>query len=284
MTIANNDVSLLIFTCQGREHLLEKTYKSFIAACDFPFAYILLAIDGTVNSAVIDHISPDLVVYNYKRKGYVNSIKNALLNIKTPYFFWLEDDWLFPQNIAVAEMLNELQENDDWAEIVLSKYGPLSTDLKALPIKDNLYQTTFGFSANPCICNTRHLQNGFQLLANAPKGDKLGEDGFENFLSKTFDGLNIKCVIADPVDHIPVLHEGYLESTPRNWHMTNSLEEKTSAHLLTIPSPSVTRKLTMVLKLYLSFLKLATGQLFSDKVYELCFRIIAMAKTIKKDE
>jgi len=192
--------------------------------------------------------------------------------------------WLFHRQINAELFLNIISEQSSWAEIVLSKDGPLAPGAKINPLGNNLYQTIFGFSANPCFCNTSHLQAAFKLLEESPKGDKLGEDGFENFLTRTFKTKNIACVIIDPVDHLPISHEGYLESTPRNWHMTNSLEAKTNNHLLTIPAPSVARRLLMVLKLFTTFFTLAINQLTSNKVYELCFRIIAAAKTIKKDE
>jgi hypothetical protein len=277
-------VSLIIFTCEEREHLLQKTYGSFLAVCDYKFNHIILAIDGIVNPAIIAYIKPDLVVYNYKRKGYVNNIKNALINVNTGYFFWLEDDWKFHAKIDMPSLLYLLERNDDWAEILLSKNGPLEPKFQIYPIANNLYQTPFGFSANPCICNSKHIKSAFASLNDSTKGDKLGEDGFEDFLSKTFAKENIKCVIIDPVDHFPISHEGYLETTPRNWHMTNSLEEKTKPHLLTIEEPSTFRKLLMPFKLAGTFLKLAFSQLFNNKVYELCFRIITSAKTIKKDE
>lgn len=279
-----NPITLLIFTCEGREHLLKKTIDSFKAACSYEFARVILAIDGVINSDIISYINPDLAVYNYKRKGYVNSINNALVNIHTDYFFWLEDDWNFHEKIDMAHLLAIMQKNEDWAEMVFSQFGPLKPEMKNRPLGGNLYQTPFGFSANPCICTSSHLQSAFAMLSNAAKGDKLGEDGFENFLTRVYQNENIKCVIIDPVDHISISHEGYLETTARNWHMTNSLEERTKEHLLTMPRPSLARKLYMVVKLFAAFFKLAAGQLVNNKVYELCFRVIASAKTIKKDE
>jgi hypothetical protein len=275
---------LIIFTCEGREHLLQKSYESFSKACDYPFRKTILAIDGRISPKVIDTIQPDIIVQSYNRKGYVHNIISALKQVDAPYFFWLEDDWKFNSSIDIPFLMGTLKKNKDWAEIVFSQAGPLKPEAKLHPFGNNMYQTIFGFSANPCICNSAHLKSTFTLLAESPKGGKLGEDGFENFLSRAFEKENIKCVILDPVDHLPISHEGYLESTPRNWHMTNSLESKTKAHLLTIPPPSIFRKLLMVLKLIKAFVNLSIGQLFNNKVYELCFRIITSAKTVKKDE
>ena len=278
------NLTLVIFTCESREHLLVKTFQSFSAACGYEFEKVILAIDGQIDPAAIAQINPDVILQYAKRRGYAHSISKALKLIDTPYFFWLEDDWTFHREIDVPCYAQSLATHPDWAEIVFSKDGPLDAASRVNAMGENMYETTYGFSANPCFCNTGHLQQAFQLLERAPKGDKLGEDGFENFLSKTFEKQNIKCVLVDPVDHLPISHEGYLESTPRNWHMTNSLETKTSNHLMTIPAPSIGRRLLMIFKLMSAFGRLVIAQLGSNKIYEFCFRVIASAKTIKNDE
>jgi hypothetical protein len=207
--ITSEKINLIIFTCQGREHLLLKSYASFKNACDYEFGKIILAIDGPVDPSIIAEIKPDLVIQHPERRGYVNSIAQTVKVITSPYFFWLEDDWSFNQKIDLPYLLSQLQQNNDWAEIILSKYGPLSDEMKLYPLADNLYQSIYGFSANPAICNTGHIQTAFTKLAN--KGAILGEEGFEVFLWKKFEAENIKCAILDPVDQQSLSHEGYLE-------------------------------------------------------------------------
>ncbi|MBS1519718.1 MAG: hypothetical protein JST50_01880 [Bacteroidetes bacterium] len=282
--IASLPMTLVIFTCEGREHLLYNTFNSFKASCNYSFFKTVLAIDGKINPGVIDHIQPDVVIQSPVRKGYVNNILQALAQIDTHYFFWLEDDWKFHTKIDLSSITERLIAHPNWVEIIYNKNGPLTADEKKTHLEDNLYQTPYGFSANPCICRTAFIKDGFSNLLSEPKGDKLGEDGFENSLSKYFKKQNLICVFHDPVDHTVISHEGYLESTPRNWHMTNSLDQKTEKHLLTITKPSLVRKLAMILKLTGTFLKLSFRQLVNDEIYEFCFRIIASAKTIKKDE
>jgi hypothetical protein len=262
--------------------LIYKTYNSFKAACDYNFSKTILAIDGKVNPAVIDHIQPDVVIQSPVRKGYINNIMQALTAIDTDYFFWLEDDWKFNEAIDLVHYLDILNKHPDWAEIFFSKFGPLKTEFKTFPLGNDLYKTTFGFSANPGICSIKHIRPAFALLAQSPKGDKLGEDGFENFLSKTFEKDGIVCAIVDPVDHIAISHEGDLESTPRNWHMTNSLEQKTEEHLMVIPRPTFWRRLAMMLKLTSAFFRLSFKQLVNDETYEFCFRIISGLKSLRK--
>src|ERR1700743_2015216 len=196
-----NEVSLVIFTCTGREHLLQKTYTSFLAQCSYKFSKVILAIDGSVNPAILAYVNPDMVIYGYHRKGYVTSIKNALINIDTPFFFWLEDDWEFHANVDVPYFVGQLTEHPDWVQIFYSKNGPLPHQLKTHFIHDNLYQYVDGFSANPCFNRTQFLKKGFNELVHAEKGNTLGADGFENFLTAYFKSKQIKSIIHDPVNH-----------------------------------------------------------------------------------
>ncbi len=278
-----NNLALVIFTCEGREHLLSKTFQSFSAACSYKFEKVILAIDGKIDLLVIDQVKPDVIIQYNRRRGYAHSISKTIRIIDTPYFFWLEDDWIFHREFDAAYFLNIITQHPDWVEVVFSKTGALEPEAKINSFGNDLYQSIHGFSTNPSFCNTAHLQAAFKLLEKSPKGDKLGVDGFENFLVKTFDNENIKSAMIDPGEQPHISHEGYLESTPRNWHMTNSLETKTSNHLLTLPVPSLARRLLMIGKLFRAFCKLSIGQLSSNKIYEFCFRVMASAKTIKKD-
>jgi hypothetical protein len=277
-------ISLVIFTCSNREHLLKKTYDSFLASCDYKFDQIILAIDGVIDESAIAYINPDLVIYGYKRKGYVISIKNTLININADYFFWLEDDWSFHIKIDVPYYIGLLEKNPRWAEIAYSKYGPLTDEFKVQKLGDNLYENINGYSANPSFNCTSLLRKGFYNMDFVQrKKDDSGEIGFENFLTAYFGENSINCVLIDPVDHTAISHEGYLESTPRNWHMLSSLEEKPDKHLLAVPTPSFWRRLFMVLKLAKAFISLSFRQLWNDEVYDLSFRIIALNIVTKKN-
>lgn len=280
--ITLDPVTLVIFTCESREHLLYNTYNSFKASCDYPFSKTILAIDGKINPEVIYQVQPDVVIQSPVRKGYVNNIIQALPAIDSNYFFWLEDDWKFHESIDLAYYLKIINQRPTWAEIFFSKFGPLEPDFKVNPLGNHLYKTTFGFSANPGICSTGHIRWGFELLVKSPKGDKLGEDGFENFLSKLFEQEGIVCAIIDPVDHEAISHEGYLESSSRKWHMTSSLDRTDLKHQMVIARPQLWRRFAMMFKLFVTFFRLTFKQLFDDEVYEFCFRIISSLKTFKK--
>src|SRR5260221_161401 len=90
-----SDLTLLVFTCTAREHLLSETWKSWeTAICQAGPRKRLVAVDGAFDSSAYRDISPDVVVQSPIRCGYVCSILRALPLIETEFFLWLEDDWL----------------------------------------------------------------------------------------------------------------------------------------------------------------------------------------------
>lgn len=281
----NNNITLVIFTCEGREHLLSQTISSFRKHFSYNWSKVILAIDGQVHPQLKNEIRPQLILQHPQRSGYVNSISTTLKAINTPYFFWLEDDWTFHSSVSIEILVEQLENHQDWAEIVLSKTGALTEAEKINPLNGIFFHSINGFSANPCLCNTKLLQDAFTELESAPKGGQLGQDGFENFLTRKFSSDNIKTVILDPVDHFPISHEGYLETTPRKWHMTNSLEETSSLeHLITIPIPPFWRRISMIFKLIAIFFKLMIVQLYNNKIYEFCFRIVTSSNSTLKNK
>src|ERR1700712_1204347 len=122
--MAAEEVTLVIFTCEGREHLLQQCFKSFSAACNFKFKKVILAVDGQIDPSVISLINPDVVVQSYKRKGYVNNITQTIGLIDTNYFFWLEDDWKFHTTINLRPLIEQLNINRHWVQVVYNKENP----------------------------------------------------------------------------------------------------------------------------------------------------------------
>lgn len=278
-------ISLVIFTCSDREHLLKRTYDSFLASCDYKFDQVILAIDGVIDESAIAYINPDLVVNGYQRKGYVVSIKNTLINVKGDYFFWLEDDWNFNIKIDVPGYINLLKKHPDWAQVIYSKYGPLTDEFKLNKVDDNLFENKNGFSTNPGFNRTQFVRDGYNNLDQSRKQYSDKEWGHEDLIKFYLGEKGLKYVLIDPVDHTSISHEGYLESTPRNWHMISSLDEtkKEHQHLMAVPPPPFARRVYMVLKLLVAFISIAFRQLWNDEVYDLSFRIIALNIVTKKN-
>jgi len=270
----NNKVSLVIFSCEGRERLLINTLTSFLAKANFTFDQVILAIDGPFDLRSIN-LKSDLIVQSPVRKGYVNSITTALKLITSEYFVWLEDDWEFFDDLKIQSYLKYLQENENFAQITHSKYGPLPPDFKNRFLMSDLYEN-HGFSANPCICRTSFLQEAFTDLTLQSSKDDFKLTGFETFLTAYFKNKKYKCIIIDREMKI-MDHSGYLESTDRQYHMIHSLSEHTEQTYISgfgsDVEISIRSRLFMLPKLLISFVILSGRLLFDRQSYDYALRV-----------
>lgn len=274
------DITLVIFTCEGRAHLLQKTYDSFINASAYQFSKIILAIDGEIDQDIIRQINPTLIVQSTKRVGYVKSIINALANIQTPYFFWLEDDFIFLQELPLDKIYQTLAKMENWAGIFLSRSAPLSHEEKQIHHFEDFYVPNFQYSVSPALCRTQFFKQAFAEMVSRSKDEISKTYGFENFLVDYFIENQIGYALLDPGKIAHVNHFGQLESTAREYHMINSLDEKESsigheyisgfgAHR----KITLINKLALLPKLFLAFAYLSI-KLFSDREsYDFAFRI-----------
>jgi len=282
-------VSLVIFTCEGRDHLLLKSFESFSKSCEDVFTYKLLVIDGKINQAAIDLVSPDMIIQSAVRRGYVNSIITALKNIETDYFFWLEDDFLFNQKVPLDYMLNTMVKDKSWAGIFLSRTAPLTLAEKKIHLFDNLYVPDFGFSVSPTLCKTEHIKNAFAAIIAHPKDESTKYISFEPFIDEFFIKNELKYAIIDPGSISHVEHFGGLESTAREYHMINSVSipinpenKEYISGLNRYRKPSLYNKLGMFFKLYISVFYLSIKLFFSREAYDFAFRIyVAFLKRFK---
>jgi hypothetical protein len=274
------DVTLMIFTCQGREHLLVKSYLSFKNACDYKFDKTILAIDGPVDVAIITAINPDLVIQHTARQGYVNAIATVINLINTLYFFWLEDDYVFTQDIKLADMLAVMYKDAAWAGISLCKIAPLTPLTKQHHIQDNLYVPEFGFAVSPALCKTIYIKDAFAAITAYEKNADTTYVSFEPFIGEFFIKNNLKYAIIDSGDVAHAEHIGFLESTGREYHMINSMDEKhTSVDKEFISglgreqTITLYNKIAMLPKLWYAVIVLSFG-LFNRRVaYDFAFRI-----------
>ncbi|MDB4907218.1 MAG: hypothetical protein JWO05_2002 [Gemmatimonadetes bacterium] len=274
MTSGAPRVALLVFTCEGREHLLEQTLASFSAACPYPFTRRVLVADGPVGPRAVEHASPDLLVQHPKRRGYVRSIADAIRQVEEEYFFWLEDDWEFAEPVRLEALLATLQAHGELAQVRLSKTGALTPAEKVNPLSGDTFESVVGFSANPSLNRTAHVAGGFAELALREKGKTLGEDGFENVLTRWCAERGIACAVRDGAG---VRHAGYLESTSRFWHMTASLDATEAEPLFALGSrPPFWRRALMLGKLARRASAVAARQLSDDAAYEVAFRFVTL--------
>jgi len=285
MNASNTDITLVIFTCSGREHLLKQTLPSFYNACNWRFNKLILAIDGPVSQDAINQVQPDLIVQSYTRKGYINSIISALKNIDSPYFFWLEDDWGFPVNFSLDNFVDQL-EKPDVLEIILSKSDREDED--KYPGSD-FHISRHGFSANPGLFKTEVVRSAFAEILSLKDSDGTEHLSFENFITGYANDRHLYTLKYFADGKATVSHAGELESTAREYHMVNSLTKEFKAGGDNYLSGfgverkiSKKNKLGMFFKLILASFSLCWRLWFSRESYDFAFRIyLAYLKKFK---
>ena len=271
-------LDVVIFTCEGREHLLQKTWQSFAPQVEAISHRRILAIDGQVSPEAVKCIQPDLVVQNYRRRGYVQSMLNAIGVVDSRLFFWLEDDWQITGEFDLERALVVLKDNPPWVQVRWSKTPLLKEG--DYPLIPGIHFSSVGFSANPCLCRTELVRQGLNYLVQVPRGDTPANGFFENILTKWARSHNLICGVFDPHGRTAVTHLGFLESTGREWLMTASLDGEPAQHFfrMAAKSPEAWRRLWMAIKFCGACVLLLLRIPFSDSAYELAFRMIATVK------
>ena len=267
-------LSIVIFACEGREHLLRKTWASFRPNFSGVPVRKILAIDGHISLGEIEAISPDIVVQNFRRRGYVTSIQNALAQTTSEFFFWLEDDWIANQKLEVESAISLLRKHPSWLQIRWSKIGQLSeSDYMLSP---GVRYSSVGFSANPAICRTAETQAGFESIVHgATNGLSSDARNFENELINWAHANNRVCAVFETDGTPAVSHIGYLERTGRQWHTVNSLQRQPEEFLFSMGRPpQLRRRVWMMAKLLGVMVDLSMRQFRDNGAYELAFRIV----------
>lgn len=282
---AGSEVTLLVFSCVGRAHLLQQTLASLRRQCDFKFAEVVYAHDGEMDPAAPGWVGANRLVQNVQRAGYVRSIMQALAIVRTPYVFWVEDDWEFTHAIDVPGFLAAMEANPGWMQIRLSKISPLTPEEVAQPLAlAGLHRSSCAFSANPHLGRTQHLRDGFEAYFASPRTTA---NTFESYLEGWVSRTGVVCaVLAPPAAAPSVAHTGYLESTGRQWHaavtLTGAPTEYSSGLRGVGEMPPLWRRVALGIKLVLASLGVAAKALVRSSAYDLGFRFIALTK--QKDE
>jgi hypothetical protein len=267
-------VALVIFACEGREYLAQQTIASLNDSVRFPFTNTMIVVDGALNRTLLREAPADLIVQRPQRGGYLRNILSALALIECEYFFWVEDDWQFLEPVDIEAMLRVLIAHSQVVQVRLSKTGRLTTGEKTRRVAPDVYVSQVGFSANPCLCRTALVREAFEFVKTAPRGASLGIDGFENIVTRYLDERGLICAA---IDSRGVEHLGYLESTPRQFHMTASLDGEIATYLPVSGSrPPVWRRVVMTGKLARRFASVAVRQLRDDECYDLAFRMVTV--------
>ena len=274
------DVTLLVFSCVGRAHLLRATLASFRQHCPFAFAETIYAHDGEMEPAAPAEVGATRLVQSCQRRGYVQSIRQALALVRTPYVFWLEDDWEFTAPIALADLRAALAAHEPWVQIRLSKVAPLPAAEQAVALDvPGLHRSACGFSANPHLGRAAHLRAGFAAYYESPP---TAENTFESFLENWLVGTPLVCVVVDPGAAATVRHSGYLESTGRQWHAAAALAGTPTAYASGLHGvgerPPLGRRLVLASRLILAAANVGLRLLHRRSAYDLAFRFVDLSR------
>jgi hypothetical protein len=287
--LTDNDITLVVFTCQGREHLLHQSFESFKKKSDYVFSKIVLAIDGQIAPSAIETVHPEVIVQSFERRGYVHNMITALKQVDTDYFFWLEDDFLFHNSVPVKYMLETMKQNTDWAGIFLSRTVPLNESEKQKHLFADFYVPHFGYSASPTLCNTKYLKEAVNALIKFPKSEQSALYSFETFFDDYFKQNHLQYALLDPGNELQVSHQGQLESTAREYIMINSIdtnesliEKKYISGFGAEKKISFKNKAGLFLKLWLATAALGFRLWSAREAYDFAFRVyLASLKKFK---
>jgi len=262
----SSSADLVIFTCEGKSHLLARTVSSFWDKCDFSFNKIILSVDGNVKYSVLKPFDYDLIVKSAKREGYVNNILNALRLIESDSFFWLEDDWIFKNKLEISSILSILNSKNKYSQIRLRRY----THGNGVKNGALIEETEAYFSANPSLCKTHVIKNAFESFMESTERDV----SFEGYLSQWCKKHSLISPVYSPNNTTSVEHIGDLESTERKWHMKSSIDNSSNyVPRASVTQPTIPHKIYMVLKLCKKFAWLSVNQFIDDSVFDLSHRI-----------
>lgn len=268
--------NLLLFACEGREHLMRETYDTFRTHTDYTFDRTILAVDGGYEQKLIHHIQPDVLVQSPQRKGYVASVRRALPLVESEYFFWLEDDYRFNRDVDVGWMLDVLRERTSAIQLRLISQT-LEPDQLSDPVDnaDDVYHSPFGFSCRPGVNRTADVKRA--MLDESPEGN----ENIEHHMIDWCEANERACLMIDPGEHPPISHVGHLEATSGQWHTTEPDEEWENPKLDTSSSentPDMRARLKMVVRLGVRVLYLALRQLSDDRAHSLSWRVTNVVK------
>lgn len=281
-----SDVTLVYFSCKGREHLLLKTAEAFEKYNTFPLHERILAFDGALDPGFpVADLGIDRLLNNVKRAGYVPSIGNVLPLVRTPYIFWQEDDCRFLRPFDVDYLRREMEANPDWVQVGWGIGEKFPDHEKVSPLgREGMYRTAFGYTMRPALCRTADLREVF--------GQQQEPDLDRNQYLETYirDWLKLKAKVSvsiDPGEESMYAHEGILETTNGDsHHMESSREKLTQEKYVSVfghgSLPPLWRRAKNLLDLLGSGVRMALSQFYSLRRYEVAWRVVRIERETRK--
>ena len=280
-----SQISLIYFSCQGREHLLTRTAEALEKHCLFSFHEKILAFDGPMDAGFSPaEIGVTRLVNNVTRTGYVQSVRNALSLVTTPYFFWQEDDCRFLRTCDVKYLHKQMESNSSWTQVGWGSGEKLPPEEKIYPMgTENMYRTAYGFSARPALCRTDDLREAFAMN----EGDAINPNqDIEEYLR---DWLKLKSkasISIDPGDASMYVHEGQLESVDKGLlqmkpeGINGSATYKSGlGHRKLPPLP---RRVKNLCNLLMSAFRLCYSQFHDLSRYDVAWRVVRIERITRQ--
>jgi GR25 family glycosyltransferase involved in LPS biosynthesis len=129
-----NFITLTITSCR-RLDLFLTTLESFFRCCADPWLISkFICIDDNSSEedrAIMKEKFPFFTFINKKdyQKGHYKSMQMLSKAVKTPYMLHLEDDWLFFNEICIADMIEILEDDKNIGQVLINKnYSELPSD------------------------------------------------------------------------------------------------------------------------------------------------------------
>jgi len=124
------EVDVAISSC-ARVDILDKAINTFLASAQSIDGFRLIICEDKVDSTNRQKIGKkwikdnfylfDEIIYSRKKLTYVYCFSEILKYVKSPYFFRLEDDVVFHENINVDKIIEFMIENKDTLSQVIFK-------------------------------------------------------------------------------------------------------------------------------------------------------------------
>jgi len=266
--------SLLIFACEGREHLLEKTYSSLCENVQFDFDKVILSFDGECTGRPARIVQPDVFLQSLKRKGYVPSIRRAIRHVDTEFFFWLEDDWKFNVDVPLEYYLKVLSSQPSSSQLLFLKREYSSKDAGDL-VDDHVYVSKVGFSANPSLNRTydiRHSLNGT---------DRTSSQNIEHYVTDWAKKNDRQFLVAALKGETFVDHLGMLEATGGKWHTVKGGRQTNSSDQSSV---TVESRIKMLVRILVRSTYLSLVQLVDSEAHSLAWRVTNVIKRFRMED
>jgi hypothetical protein len=214
MTEQGPKPDLVVFSSAGRAAYLSRITSAVSAVRSKGVVRnSILSVDGIgeePNRIVTLLPSFDQVVLSTDCRGYISNIVQALHQVRSESFFWLEDDWDLPEDVPISEMSKALDQNPGIAQVRIPRFGKLLLeDRRQGLVSDGIYAQGTTYSLNPHLARTEFVRS---VIASISAGEFEGKN-IEWAFSYELRRQGLVGGVVDPgwcrVDHLGTRTQGY---------------------------------------------------------------------------